>query len=336
MEISVIIPVYNAGKTIRKCLESILNSNFEKEFEVIIVDDGSTDDSIEKIQDLNVQVIRQENKGCGAARNLGVRQSKSELVIFTDADVVFFPETLRKIYEHLKKDEVDYLSIRYSKKPANDKWIHKYKALADYCYYYDFIYTKKQKGGPIKGALISGGTESYKKKVFEAIGGFEAAMKGALIEQEKMILKLREKYKIVGDGRIKTMHHYPGFKKLVRDLFWRTIASMDIVCKDKYNQAYLKRNQIRVALGALSVVGLILSIILFLTFDLTLPYWLTLIIFLSYAYLHGNMFIIAFKEYGLWFTFYTLIINLFFCCLISLAGFLGIIKNLFKFKYATN
>lgn len=328
MDLSIIVTVYNSEKTIRRCLRSIFDSDFDKNFEIIVVNDGSTDNSIEEIKGLDVQIIRQENKGAAAARNAGARCAKSDLFIFIDSDVAVFKDTLKKVYEHLKKDDVDYVTVRYSKRPLNQKWIHRYKALADYTYYYDFIFTKEQKQKPIRQGILSGGLEGYKRKVFEELGGLDERIKGASIEQEKMISKLLKKYNIVADGNIRIRHHFPDFKKLTRDYFARTFYSMDITVKDNYNPPYLKKNIMRVVSGALTVISLFFSLSLFLVSGYTLPFILTLILFLSYLFFHLKMFVMAFKEYGFLFMLYALIINLYFCSLISLAGFLGIVRGL--------
>ena len=328
MDLSIIVTVYNSEKTIRECLLSILDSDFDKDFEIIVIDDGSTDNSMGKIKDFDVRIISQRNMGAAAAKNTGAGYAKSELFIFVDSDVIFFKDTLKKIYGHLKKDSVDYVSIRYSKKSLNQKWIHKYKALADYMYYYDFIFTKEQKQKPIKQVFISGGLEGYKRKVFEELGGFDERIKGAGVEEEKLISKLSQKYNMLADGNIKTKHNFPDFRKLARSYFTRTFDSMNLMLKDNYNQPCIKKNTFRVSLGALTVILLVFSLSLFFVSGHIRPFIVTLVLFLSYLLSHFRMFIIAFKEYGFLFMLYTMIINLFFCSLISLAGFLGIVKNL--------
>lgn len=87
MDISVIIPGYNAGAWIRRAIESVLNQTV-RPAEVIVVDDGSTDDTALLVQDYGVLVryIRQQNAGPSAARNLGASRAESEWIAFLDAD----------------------------------------------------------------------------------------------------------------------------------------------------------------------------------------------------------------------------------------------------------
>ena len=88
--LSVIVPVYNTEKYINKCLKSITNQTY-RNLEIIVIDDGSTDSSftmckkIEK-EDPRVMVVRNEGKGVSAARNLGIKIAKGELLTFVDSD----------------------------------------------------------------------------------------------------------------------------------------------------------------------------------------------------------------------------------------------------------
>ncbi|OGY44587.1 MAG: hypothetical protein A3B89_03995 [Candidatus Buchananbacteria bacterium RIFCSPHIGHO2_02_FULL_40_13] len=105
-KISVIIPVYNAQKTINQCLRSIFNQTF-KDFEVIVVNDGSTDSSwsiLESWQD-KIKIFNQENKGAPAARNFGFEKSSGEYIIFCDADIIMKPTMLEKMSWVLDKDK---------------------------------------------------------------------------------------------------------------------------------------------------------------------------------------------------------------------------------------
>lgn len=88
MDISVVIPLYNKELYIKRAIESVLNQSYHN-FELIIVDDGSTDNSAHNALSYNdprILLIKQENKGVSAARNLGILSSKSDLIAFLDAD----------------------------------------------------------------------------------------------------------------------------------------------------------------------------------------------------------------------------------------------------------
>ena len=86
--ISVIIPLYNKEKQIKKTLETVLSQTFQ-DFEIVIVNDGSTDNSVNEVsevKDNRIRLINQENAGVSAARNKGIKEAKGEYVAFLDAD----------------------------------------------------------------------------------------------------------------------------------------------------------------------------------------------------------------------------------------------------------
>lgn len=98
--ISVIIPVYNAEKYIKRSVQSVLTQTY-KEIEVLIVDDGSTDGSASvcsSIDDIRIKVIRQENAGPAQARNTGLEYASGEFVCFLDADDYFEPTFIETLY----------------------------------------------------------------------------------------------------------------------------------------------------------------------------------------------------------------------------------------------
>ena len=93
ISISVVIPMFNISEYISQCLESVLAQNIDS-FEVIAVDDGSTDDTLEiakKYQKKysNLKVLHQDNKGAGAARNLGISEAKGKYIAFMDGDDLY-------------------------------------------------------------------------------------------------------------------------------------------------------------------------------------------------------------------------------------------------------
>ncbi len=89
--VSVIIPLYNARRYVAQAIESALNQTYSN-VEVIVVDDGSTDDPLEVISKYPVRVIRQDNKGASAARNTGIREATGEFIVTLDADDTISPE----------------------------------------------------------------------------------------------------------------------------------------------------------------------------------------------------------------------------------------------------
>jgi glycosyltransferase involved in cell wall biosynthesis len=97
---SVIIPLYNKEKYIKKTIESILNQDFQ-DFEIIIINDGSTDASEEIVKNINdprIKLYSQPNKGVSTARNKGIEIAKGQIIAFLDADDYWFPNHLQEIH----------------------------------------------------------------------------------------------------------------------------------------------------------------------------------------------------------------------------------------------
>ena len=102
---SVVIPTYNRKTYIRETLDSVLEQNFP-DFEVIVVDDGSTDGTHEVIQPYldRIRYIRQQNRGAAAARNIGVRNARGAYIAFMDSDDLSVPEHLQILYDFLARN----------------------------------------------------------------------------------------------------------------------------------------------------------------------------------------------------------------------------------------
>ena len=101
IKFSIVIPLYNKSAYITKTLDSIKNQNYQN-YEVIIVNDGSTDNSFEIVSqysDDRIRLYNQENKGVSKTRNAGIEYSKSELIAFLDADDYWHPNHLEELYQ---------------------------------------------------------------------------------------------------------------------------------------------------------------------------------------------------------------------------------------------
>ena len=103
--ISVVIPLYNKEKQIAHTLQTVLQQTFQA-FEIVIVNDGSTDNSVtevEKIRDKRIRLIQQANAGVSAARNRGIAEARYDLIAFLDADDEWKPEYLKTQYQLFQK-----------------------------------------------------------------------------------------------------------------------------------------------------------------------------------------------------------------------------------------
>ena len=113
IEVSVVVPIYNAGKKLEKCIKSILNQTFTN-FELILVNDGSTDNSINickkyELKDNRVRVIDKKNEGSIATRNRGVMEASGDYIMFVDADDYIATTAIEKLYIDAKDKDLDII-----------------------------------------------------------------------------------------------------------------------------------------------------------------------------------------------------------------------------------
>lgn len=115
--ISVIIPVYNAEKYIKKCVESVMKQTYY-DIEIILVNDGSTDGSEnickEMLQkDKRIRIFHQENLGVSVARNRGIEESQGEYLIFADSDDYLKENMIEVLYRNIQMQNADYVICDY-------------------------------------------------------------------------------------------------------------------------------------------------------------------------------------------------------------------------------
>ena len=116
VEISIIMPVYNSQDHLKDTLDYILNQTFD-DFELICVNDGSGDDSLEILNDYSfkdsrIKVFSQENKGQGSARNKGLEHCTGKYVYFMDADDCIIPEFLELVHDNIKNNSSEIVMFK--------------------------------------------------------------------------------------------------------------------------------------------------------------------------------------------------------------------------------
>ena len=118
--ISVIVPMYNVATYLHNCIKSVFEQGIaESDFEIIMVDDESPDNSLEIANALakqysNIIVVSQKNKGLGGARNTGVANASGEYILFLDADDWFIPNSIKNIYKIAKENKLDILEYGFN------------------------------------------------------------------------------------------------------------------------------------------------------------------------------------------------------------------------------
>ena len=117
VKFSIIVPVYNVEKYLEDCLDSILKQTYD-DFEVIVVNDGSTDNSQKVIdnyakRDNRIKAFKKKNGGVSDARNYGISKAKGEYFIFVDSDDTINDKLLEKLDKEIKKyDEIDLIKYQ--------------------------------------------------------------------------------------------------------------------------------------------------------------------------------------------------------------------------------
>lgn len=117
IKISVIVPVYNCEKYVSRCVESLINQTM-KDIEIIIIDDGSQDKTVDiveayKIKDDRINLITKENSGVSDSRNRGIQLSKGKYIYFVDGDDWIDLNTLEVMYEIAEKNNIDIVMCTY-------------------------------------------------------------------------------------------------------------------------------------------------------------------------------------------------------------------------------
>ena len=136
MDLSIIVPVYNVEKYIRPCIESIFRQGLnDTDYEVIIVNDGTKDQSMEMIANIiqqhnNITVIHQENQGLSVARNNGIAAAKGEYILMPDSDDLLIENSLKPLLKKALETKTDMLVadfLEMSDEEINDFHIDKFK-----------------------------------------------------------------------------------------------------------------------------------------------------------------------------------------------------------------
>ncbi|WP_396278394.1 CDP-glycerol glycerophosphotransferase family protein [Glutamicibacter creatinolyticus] len=128
--VSVIVPCYNVAPYLEKCLRSILDQDYPF-IEVVVVDDGSPDNSYEIAravarEDRRVKIVRQENQGLGGARNTGVKAAKGRFITFVDADDTISPSSYLRMAKTLDRTKSDFVVGTMQRQLGEKRWVPKW------------------------------------------------------------------------------------------------------------------------------------------------------------------------------------------------------------------
>lgn len=162
--VSIIIPVYNGADTLPACLAAVTASQYHK-FELIVVDDGSTDDSgsIAKAMGCRVIVVKGK-RGAGHARNLGVAAASGEVLLFVDADVVIRPSTIRQAVQSVADGRWDAVFGSYTSETPPAGFFSQFHNLLHH-----YTHQRSQESA----VTFWTGCGAVRRNAFEAVGGFD-------------------------------------------------------------------------------------------------------------------------------------------------------------------
>jgi len=172
---SIIIPVFNKEKFIQKTIESVLNQTFH-DFELLLINDGSTDTSeqqIHKIKDERIRYFSQENKGVARTRNFGIENAKSDYICFLDADDFWFPNFLEVMHSYIQKlPGKDVFSCSYEIETGKRTYPAHYSVNCTNNYQIVNYFEASQ-----NGSIIWTSGVTIKKDVFDKVGAFDEKVK---------------------------------------------------------------------------------------------------------------------------------------------------------------
>ena len=226
--ISVVIPAYNATDSILRCIDSI-NRGTLKPYEIIVVDDASTDDTKQVVEntfssDKQVRVIKNpSNRGPAHARNKGVSVANGNYILFVDSDT----EANNKLLEHYNRhcDAYDAIVGIYNEVPINDTACAWYKSL-----FYYFMLGKPD--GAVEYDQFSASCAGIKKDIFERLGGYDEWFKpGCDLENEELGYRITKAgYSMVLMPDMQVQHEFPNFPRMAKTFFIRTALWVEMFC----------------------------------------------------------------------------------------------------------
>ncbi len=221
--ISIIVPAYNAEKTIKGCLEALLNQDYNGNYEIIMVDDGSTDSTADIILGYKtVRLIKQSNAGPAAARNRGASEAKGEIILFTDSDCVPERDWIRMMIEPFIQD-ISVIGVKGAYRTRQREIAARFVQLE-----YEDKYDKMKKDETID--FIDTYSAAFKKDIFLSMGGYDTSFPVACAEDVDLSYRLSsEGHKMVFNPKAIVYHIHPNtvigyLKKKFKFAFWRVLA----------------------------------------------------------------------------------------------------------------
>lgn len=247
-EISIIIPVYNAEKSIRRCIESILQQTYVN-FEILIINDGSIDNTIqicESFKDSRIRIINQRNLGVSAARNCGIQNASGKYIQFVDADDYLDDTICEELHIKAEKESAELVICAY-KIIHKDSFVDTKLMLSHYDKWKDnFIYLFEEYYiNPVWNKLY---LRSKIKHSFDSniIAGEDLLFNiRYLLEIDKVVLVNKALYSYFTDEKLRiSSHSFCSLKKIYSELDSYIMLKLnnDIethrICDERYIKEY--------------------------------------------------------------------------------------------------
>jgi glycosyltransferase involved in cell wall biosynthesis len=256
MSVSVIIPVYNSADHLKSCLASLAQWPAGP-LELIVVDDGSTDNSAEVARSFGAKVLSTGGrKGPARARNIGARAARGEILFFIDSDVCVHPDTLERVRRDFTEDpELDALIGSYDSSPAAPDFISQYRNLM-----HSFVHQR----GRREACTFWSGCGAIRRKVFLEHAGFDESYARPAIEDIELGYRLRQagsKMLLDKDLQVTHLKHWTFWGLIKTDVLDRGVPWTELILRDHHmpNDLNLELSQrVSVALAFL-LVGLALA-----------------------------------------------------------------------------
>jgi glycosyltransferase involved in cell wall biosynthesis len=224
--ISIVIPTYNASRFMPNLLDSIFKQAVE-DMEVIIVDDCSTDNTVEIVKKYPVRVIQMEkNGGPARARNRGVKEAKGDIIFFLDSDVEVLDGTIQEVKEYFEKNPAVNCVIGVcATEPLNKGFVPTYMAMFEYIHLIGQKYDRVSVFAPRCGAI--------KKDLFLKVGGYDENYRGADVEDFELARRINKVDCIILNPKIVVKHQFANFKQILKIYFRRTVMWVHLFFKMK-------------------------------------------------------------------------------------------------------
>lgn len=258
--VSVIVPMHNASPYLETTLSAVLSSSYTP-FEVIAVDDASSDDSARLCRDKNIEVVSlPRNLGPAAARNEGVKRALGAVLLFLDADVAVRPDTLERIAERFRDvPTIDALFGSYDAAPPQANLVSKYKNL---------LHHFTHQNASSNASTFWAGCGAIRRNAFESVGGFDAKRypKSSIedIELGKRLKKLGFVIRLDRTLQVTHLKRWTWKEWLHTDIFRRAIPWSLLILKDRQIRGDLNlkaADRWSSYLAGLSLLGLITALL---------------------------------------------------------------------------